>query len=488
MVAPPTGPLAEAAVVAYRSLGEAAAGATTIVWTYFGDAAPVQPLLHRLHVGVIGIDLAETEPDRIAPSGPPGDRPRLHRPAHHARRGPGRGGPDRGVAPRAGRPERAVARARGAARPPPHRGGGAEAPRPPGDEGAALPGGGRMTGPLFPSQEIGSLAKPRWQLLGQRGEPLDAAAVGEFPVVERPTPLRRRGPARGPRPLGGPPGRRRPRRGPGPWRAVRASVLRGRRPRPGSTTARRAGSRCTEYPIRQMGGFQFLGHVRSFDNKYLPEGRRTPPRSGSSSRTTSRSSTSSGATRRGSRSSRSRGRTPSPTGRTTSTTSARNPAGKGRAARRRAQREFVVEIARRAIRPTLAALIEHGCRVIQIDEPAAGTHPDEADLVAEGFNAATEGLDATFSMHICFSRLPVALPGAPRGEAVPAVGVGVREPGHRGAGRLRDPPDVRRVQATPARSGSGSSTSTAPRSRAPSGSPTGSAGPRRSSATRRGSG
>ncbi len=41
--------------------------------------------------------------------------------------------------------------------------------------------------------------------------------------------------------------------------------------------------------------------------------------------------------------------------------------------------------------------------MIQIDEPAAGTHPDEADLVAEGFNAATEGLDATFSMHICFS-------------------------------------------------------------------------------------
>ncbi len=41
--------------------------------------------------------------------------------------------------------------------------------------------------------------------------------------------------------------------------------------------------------------------------------------------------------------------------------------------------------------------------MIQYDEPAAGTHPDEADLVAEGFNAATEGLDAEFSMHICFS-------------------------------------------------------------------------------------
>ncbi|HUJ77436.1 MAG TPA: hypothetical protein VLX64_00365, partial [Thermoplasmata archaeon] len=54
-------------------------------------------------------------------------------------------------------------------------------------------------------------------------------------------------------------------------------------------------------------------------------------------------------------------------------------------------------------RPTLQALIERGCRVIQVDEPAAGTHPDEAALVAEGFNAATEGLDAEFTMHICFS-------------------------------------------------------------------------------------
>ncbi|MCI4347692.1 MAG: hypothetical protein L3J97_03625 [Thermoplasmata archaeon] len=49
------------------------------------------------------------------------------------------------------------------------------------------------------------------------------------------------------------------------------------------------------------------------------------------------------------------------------------------------------------------ALIEKGCRTIQIDEPAGGTHPQEAEIVAEGFNAATEGLDAEFSMHVCFS-------------------------------------------------------------------------------------
>ncbi|HXQ94885.1 MAG TPA: hypothetical protein VN864_06960 [Thermoplasmata archaeon] len=67
VVDPPTGPLAEATVAAYQSLGPAADGGTTIVWTYFGDAGPVQPLLHRLAVDVVGIDLAETEPEAIVP-------------------------------------------------------------------------------------------------------------------------------------------------------------------------------------------------------------------------------------------------------------------------------------------------------------------------------------------------------------------------------------------------------------------------------------
>jgi 5-methyltetrahydropteroyltriglutamate--homocysteine methyltransferase len=68
VVAPPTGPLAEATIAAYRSLSEAAHGGTTVIWTYFGDAAPVQPLLHRLPVNVVGVDLAETEPEAIEPS------------------------------------------------------------------------------------------------------------------------------------------------------------------------------------------------------------------------------------------------------------------------------------------------------------------------------------------------------------------------------------------------------------------------------------
>jgi 5-methyltetrahydropteroyltriglutamate--homocysteine methyltransferase len=254
---------------------------------------------------------------------------------------------------------------------------------------------------LFPAQEIGSLAKPRWQLLGQRGEPLDAAAVREFrtwndrvPFADAATPairgfLEGKSDALEPAAV----------RDLGALFALRYLEGAGLT-RVYDGEARRI--EMYEYPIRQMGGFQFLGHVRSFDNKYyrkaanVGEVRLEQPyhleefdfvRQHASGIP----------------------KLPVTGPYTLADWSyneyhlGREAGWKGRAARRRAQREFVVEIARRAIRPTLAALIEHGCRVIQIDEPAAGTHPDEAGLVAEGFNAATEGLDATFSMHICFS-------------------------------------------------------------------------------------
>jgi 5-methyltetrahydropteroyltriglutamate--homocysteine methyltransferase len=258
-----------------------------------------------------------------------------------------------------------------------------------------------MKGPLFPSQEIGSLAKPRWQLLGQRGEPLDAAAVREFTgwndrvhFADAASPAVRsllEGHAR--------------ELGPGPVRDLGALFALRYFEGAGLTRVYDGEARrieMYEYPIRQMRGFQFLGHVRSFDNKYYLKaagtgevGLERPYHVEEFDFVRSHT-----------------GAVPKLpiTGPYTLADWSynehylgREPGWKGPAARRRAQREFVVAIARNAIRPTLQALIERGCRVIQIDEPAAGTHPDEADLVAEGFNAATEGLDATFSMHICFS-------------------------------------------------------------------------------------
>jgi 5-methyltetrahydropteroyltriglutamate--homocysteine methyltransferase len=62
----PSGPRAESVVAAYRSIADAAKDTPTTIWTYFGDAGPALPLLGRVPVGTIGIDLAETEPEELA--------------------------------------------------------------------------------------------------------------------------------------------------------------------------------------------------------------------------------------------------------------------------------------------------------------------------------------------------------------------------------------------------------------------------------------
>jgi 5-methyltetrahydropteroyltriglutamate--homocysteine methyltransferase len=65
---PPEGALAEAVVAAYRSIHDAAGTATTLVWTYGASALPVFPLLDRLPVSGVGVDLAETDWESIPAS------------------------------------------------------------------------------------------------------------------------------------------------------------------------------------------------------------------------------------------------------------------------------------------------------------------------------------------------------------------------------------------------------------------------------------
>jgi 5-methyltetrahydropteroyltriglutamate--homocysteine methyltransferase len=65
---PPDGALAEAVLAAYRSVHEASGSATTLVWTYGASALPVYPLLDRLPVSGVGVDLAETDWESIPAS------------------------------------------------------------------------------------------------------------------------------------------------------------------------------------------------------------------------------------------------------------------------------------------------------------------------------------------------------------------------------------------------------------------------------------
>ncbi len=74
-----------------------------------------------------------------------------------------------------------------------------------------------------------------------------------------------------------------------------------------------------------------------------------------------------------------------------------------REAKRAAKEDLTLAIARDVIRPNIAAVVEAGARTVQIDEPAATTQPDEIDLFVESFNESVAGIDAKFTVHICFS-------------------------------------------------------------------------------------
>ncbi len=263
--------------------------------------------------------------------------------------------------------------------------------------------------PLLPTQEVGSLRKPFWLVEGARRGKLSDVAVDELEGLLRRVPF---ADANDPR---------------------LKSLLEGNASSIPVESLRELGSlfglrflesagldivydgemrrvEMYEYPIRQATGFQFLGHVRSFDNKYYLKaagvdavGLRAPYHLEELSfveQQTQRVS-----------------KIPVTGAYTLADWSwneyylRKQKGWKGPEQRRAAQREFTIEIARKVIRPTLKALVEKGAKVIQIDEPAAGTHPEETDLVVESFNESTVGIDAKLVMHICFSDYNCLFPG-----------------------------------------------------------------------------
>jgi 5-methyltetrahydropteroyltriglutamate--homocysteine methyltransferase len=127
------------------------------------------------------------------------------------------------------------------------------------------------------------------------------------------------------------------------------------------------------------------------------------------------------------------------------------PAVQRKADRRRARRDFTLDVARHIIRPNLQALIDLGAKWIQVDEPGASTERDELALFVESFNASVEGLDAMFSTHLCFSDYDLFFPAIEgmSGSQQYAVGfanydsrnLGTSErarPGYQIIGRFRD--------------------------------------------------
>ncbi len=254
---------------------------------------------------------------------------------------------------------------------------------------------------LFPTQEVGSLRKPFWLVEGLRGKGISAVAEKELAHWSQTVPIHRE------------PDPRAARLDPAGLPMLSPADLRDLGSLFGLRYLEKAGLDIVydgemrrvemyEYPVRQATGFEFLGHVRSFDNKYYLKaacvgevGLRAPYHVEEFQFIRDHA----------------KGIPKVPvTGAYTLADWSwneyylnRQKGWKGRAERKAAQREFAVEIARKVVRPTLRALADAGAKILQIDEPAAGTHPDEADLVAETFNESTQGVDAKFVMHICFS-------------------------------------------------------------------------------------
>jgi 5-methyltetrahydropteroyltriglutamate--homocysteine methyltransferase len=68
-----------------------------------------------------------------------------------------------------------------------------------------------------------------------------------------------------------------------------------------------------------------------------------------------------------------------------------------------AKRDFVIDVAKQILSPNLRALANAGAEWIQIDEPALTTKPEEVPLFVEAFNKCTAGITCKLSIHVCFS-------------------------------------------------------------------------------------
>ena len=68
-----------------------------------------------------------------------------------------------------------------------------------------------------------------------------------------------------------------------------------------------------------------------------------------------------------------------------------------------AKRQFVLDVGKEILRPNLKALVEAGAEWIQVDEPALTTKPEEVPFFVEAFNESTAGIQCKFSLHVCFS-------------------------------------------------------------------------------------
>ncbi len=158
-----------------------------------------------------------------------------------------------------------------------------------------------------------------------------------------------------------------------------------------------------EYPIRRTSGFEFLGHARSFDNKYY---RKAACVDATRFKKAYHMDEYSFVKERAVK----QVKVPITGPYTLADWSFNEYYQKRRAdvssmkqRKLAAKRDLVLDLAEQVLRPNIEALVDAGARVVQLDEPAATTHPEEVPIFVEGINSATEGVNCKFIVHVCYS-------------------------------------------------------------------------------------
>ncbi|KAG2475540.1 MAG: Methionine synthase [Nitrosopumilales archaeon] len=143
-----------------------------------------------------------------------------------------------------------------------------------------------------------------------------------------------------------------------------------------------------EEPVRYIKGFEFAGRVRSWDNKYYKKARVTKPVS-------FKSNFHKDEFKFIKKNAKQDIKVP--------VTGAYTLADWSYDEHYKSKEDLVLSLAKRVIRPLLKDLVRLGAKIIQIDEPAATSHPLEMEVFRDSVNESVRGINAKIIVHACFS-------------------------------------------------------------------------------------
>ncbi|MFB3047760.1 MAG: hypothetical protein ACE1YV_01255 [Nitrosopumilaceae archaeon] len=143
-----------------------------------------------------------------------------------------------------------------------------------------------------------------------------------------------------------------------------------------------------EEPVRYIKGFDFAGRVRSWDNKYYNKARVTGPVSYKKNFHEDEFKFTKEHSKRELK---------------VPVTGAYTLADWSYNEYYKSKDDLILSLAKKVLRPLIKDLVKLGAKIIQIDEPAATSHPAEMNVFKESINESIKGINAKFVVHACFS-------------------------------------------------------------------------------------